>query len=331
MLEAFKNRIRAAWNTLFNSDSEEGLSDAGKEKLIAFLIAVVLAFSLWMIVNLNRDYTLNVEIPVVLGQIATDQALAEELPEQVVASISGEGWSLLNVYQNPPQVYVDISEQEVNLFDQVRRQLSSISNITVQKVNPLTLQLNLEERQSKKVPVTSHVEVNFREQYDFLEKPELHPDSVTVYGATSIIDTIAEWPTVPLQFNRVDKAFTMQVALKNAGSLLTLSEQAITYHADVVEYIGEEVKVPIQIRNTPMDSHITLSPSSMIINYNVPINEYVKLNRQNLFEAYITYAQIMQDTTGFVAPKIQQLLPEAHLKITRLEPSQVSYFTVVED
>src|SRR5699024_10438893 len=193
-----------------------------KEKTIAFLITIVLAFSLWIIVNLNRDYTLNIDIPVVLGQITTDKALAEELPQQVTASISGEGWSLLNVYKNPPSVFVDVSEQEVNLFEQVRRQLSSISNVTVQKVNPLTLQLNLEARQSKKVPVVSNVQINFSGQYDFLGSPHLSPDSITVFGAASIIESINQWPTDTVEFNDVESGFTANIALKGAGPLLEL-------------------------------------------------------------------------------------------------------------
>src|SRR5699024_5337034 len=102
MFDALKDKVKMVWDRFSKKAGWKEVSEVNKEKTIAFLITIVLAFSLWIIVNLNRDYTLNIDIPVVLGQITTDKALAEELPQQVTASISGEGWSLLNVYKNPP-------------------------------------------------------------------------------------------------------------------------------------------------------------------------------------------------------------------------------------
>src|SRR5699024_550556 len=130
-------------------------------------MALLLAICLWFMVNLSLNYTLNIELPIEKGMAPDDRALTKALPKTATVSISGEGWKLINLYNNPPAVKVDAMKQEINLYDRVRQQLNSFSEINIQKVQPLMLTLNLEERSSKRVPVRPVWEVSFKNQYGF--------------------------------------------------------------------------------------------------------------------------------------------------------------------
>ncbi|HBX66521.1 MAG TPA: hypothetical protein DEG32_10335, partial [Balneolaceae bacterium] len=95
-----------------------------REKIIVFIAAYIMAVSLWFIVNLNGSFSININIPVEPGNIPESMALTEDLPEFVQVGVSGDGWQLLNLYNDPPTVVINIEESEINLFDQVRQRLS---------------------------------------------------------------------------------------------------------------------------------------------------------------------------------------------------------------
>ncbi|MBN2732729.1 MAG: hypothetical protein JXR26_09895 [Balneolaceae bacterium] len=329
MSDYFKDKLKKAWQSLSKKSNEEAISGIGREKIIVFCIALILAFSIWLVVNLNRDYSIEMSVPIVLGNISTDRALAEELPDEVTASVSGDGWSLINVYQSPPEVYIDVTQQRVNLFEQIRQQMSTNSEVTVQTVDPLSLQLNLEPKQSKKVPVISNVSVEFVQQYGFLAEPVVDPDSIIVQGAASRIQNINQWPTESLQLTGINENISQEVALKKPASLITLSQTEVQYRGEVAEFTEAEVTVPIETRDFPANLNVTFSPSSVNIKYQIPLQEYVRFKDSQPFAAYVTYAQIQQDTSGFVDVQVEKLLDNAHLNLRKTAPAKVAYFTII--
>lgn len=329
MAESLKEKLNEMWLSLTRKSEEEAMSGIGREKIIVFLISVTLAFSIWLVVNLNRDYNIKLKIPIVMGNISTDQVLAEELPDAVTASVNGDGWSLINIYQAPPEVFIDVTQEEVNLFEQIRQQISAISNVTVQTVDPLSLQLKLEERESKKVPVVSNVDVEFAPQFGFLTEPVLDPDSIIVQGAGSRISNINRWPTKALQLTNIKENIATEVALKEPTSLITLSQNNVQYRGEIAEFTEAEVSVPVETRDFPTGMEVTFSPSTVNIVYQIPLKEFAQYQNARAFTAYVTYEQIQQDTSGFVSVQVEKLLKEAHLNFRKVSPSKVAYFTVI--
>src|SRR5699024_8828134 len=173
-----KNKLIERWRLM--RSQEINFLMPSRQKAIIMLIAVVLAFLLWLVVNLYRNYTVDMNIPIILAHVSSGRALAEELPDDVTASVSGEGWSLLSLYRGPPHILIEVSGEQVNLFEQVRRQFQASSELRIQKVDPLYVRLHLEEKASKKVPVIARIETKFATQYNFLTSPLIQPDSVTV-------------------------------------------------------------------------------------------------------------------------------------------------------
>lgn len=330
-IEHIKEKFWSTWNSIFNKSDEDGLSDARREKFIVFLVAFVLALCLWLMVNLSRDYNLNINLPITLGNVPPDQALAEELPNFATVSITGEGWKLINIYNNPPQIYVDVTQQEVSLYDQVRQQMNAIPELNVLKVQPLFLSLELEEKVSKKVPVRSNVQISFKDQYGFVEEPLLQPDSITITGASSLVEDIDHWETDSVEVTDVKDQISVSVPLKQPGSLLSLSVNTVNYRAGVSQYTEGEARVYILSRDLPEGRSVSFSPSVITVKYNVPINEYAQVqDLPNLFSAYVSYNQIRQDSTGFITPRIEKPAgKEYHYEIRSFQPREVAYFMVV--
>ncbi|HLR32255.1 MAG TPA: hypothetical protein VK074_07185, partial [Fodinibius sp.] len=193
--EKLKQNIAEAWSNIIQKSDEDEIADVGRERIVVFAVSLILAVCFWFMVNLSIDYNLNIELPLVTAGIPEDQALVQQPPETATVSISGEGWKLIRLYNNPPAINLNVTSSEVNLYDQVQRQINATSEVNVQKVQPLILTLDMEERVSKKVPVQPIFSLSFVQQYGFTEEPTVQPDSVTISGAASLIENITEWPT----------------------------------------------------------------------------------------------------------------------------------------
>jgi len=329
MFDSLKDKINAGRQFLLEKGRH--ISTLSGRQIVIILVAILLAFLLWLVVNLNRTYTVDIKVPLNLGQVSANRALAEELPDYITASISGEGWNLLTVYRNPPHVFIEVSGEEVNLFEQVRRQLQTSSALSVQKVDPLYLRLHLEKKASKKVPVIARVETKFASQYNFLTPPDIQPDSITVSGAASIVSDIHFWLTDSLKIKNIDESFSTEVPLKDAGPLITLSAQKVDFIAQVAQFTEGKVTVPVELRNAGAARNVIFSPQEVEITYLAPIEKFPSLKEKNIFSAYVTYQKLLQDTTGFVSPQIEQPADSLYLKVQQVQPSQVAYFNIVSD
>lgn len=332
-IEQFKERLQSIWSSIVRSKEESDIEESRKGKIVVFVVAFILALCLWLMVNLSRDYTINVNLPIVMGNMPDDQALTEELPSDATVSISGEGWQLINIYNNPPQVFVDVNQNEINLYEQVQKQLNANPDLSVQKVQPLFLNLDMESKMTKKIPIRSNVEVTFEDQYDFAGEPYLEPDSVTITGAGSIIRNIETWETAPVQFEDVDTDISATVGLKETEPLYSITPLEVTYNANVAQYTEGETRVNIEARNMPSGRSVTFSPSMLTIRYNVPVDQYSEVQElNNPFTAYISYRQISEDTTGFVVPNIENTAPAGYnIELRSYQPTSVSYFMVLNN
>ncbi|SMO60720.1 CdaR family protein [Fodinibius sediminis] len=330
VLENIKQKFSETWENLIQKSNEDEIADVGRERIVVFAVSLILAVCLWFMVNLSRDYNLNVDLPIVAVGMPDDRALAQELPKSATVSITGEGWKLISIYNNPPSVNLNVTGSEINLYDQVQRQMNAISEVNVQKVQPLMLTLNLEERVSKTVPVKPVVDISFERQYGFIGDPTVDPDSVRISGAVSLVKGITAWPTDSLTLSEVSADISERVTLKRS-ELISLSQSEVRINGTVDQFTEGETTIDLETRNLPEGRRISYSPSSITVTFDVPVDEYADIKNEELFEAYLTYDQIQEDTTGYVSPRVEKLSDNEYVKIRSFQPERVAYFMVLDD
>ncbi|PAU94085.1 hypothetical protein CK503_07680 [Aliifodinibius salipaludis] len=330
-IEEYKEKLLTGWKSLLQKSNEDEIAGFGRERIIVFIVALILAMALWLMVNLSRDYTLNIELPIQLGAVPTERALVSDLPTTATVSVTGEGWKLINLYNNPPTINIDVNDQEVNLFDQVQQQMNATLNINIQRVQPQNLTVELGDRVSKKVPVRSAVKTSFSEQYGFLNPPIITPDSITIDGAASLLEDIEEWSTKSIQIDNVKEDIARTVPLESPSEVINLSQDEVSFEADVVEYTEGEMQANISTRNLPPGRMVSYSPLAVRIKYDVPIEEYADVQDENPFEVYVSYQQVLEDSTGFVTPQIEENNERYHIKLRSFQPRRVAYFIVLDN
>lgn len=312
-------------------DQDDDSKLFSRQKVFGFLFALFLSLSLWMIVNMGRDYNISMTIPIQIVNLPDDVALSSEVPDHAAVSVSGEGWSLFNLYTNPPQITLSVENQQVNMFEQVRQQIGSISDVSVMQVDPMFLEIETEQRITKQVPVESGVSLSTREQYGMIGSARFSPDSVTVTGPASRVDQIEYWRTRELTVREVNTNVEMNVELEDPGPGLRVEPVQVLLEATIAEFTEAQVRIPVRSRDLPSGVAITFSPSSIVVRYDVPIEQYNAVQSMRPFMAYVDYERIEADTTGLIRPQVERVTNEFDVRLRSFQPTRVSYFNILPD
>lgn len=303
-----------------------------RERIAVFFIAYIMAMSLWFIVNLNGEYRITLNIPVEAGAVPPNMALVDGLPEFLQVEVSGDGWKLVNLYSNPPEIPIDVIEGEVNLFDQVRQRFTVEQDVSVIKVQPLLINIGLEPRISKKIPIELFTNIEFEERYGLVSEPFFEPDSITITGAESHIEEIEKWVILDtLSLSNVREDISQVIEISSEDPLISYDVREISYQADVSEYTEGEVNVYIRTRDIPRGSIINYNPSTVTIRFDVPIEQYTEVQNQRPYEVYVPYEEILEDSSGFVTPDIELVATQYQIKLRSFQPKAVAYFSVLDE
>jgi YbbR domain-containing protein len=302
-----------------------------REKVMVVGVAYLLAVGLWFMVNMDREFTYTFKLPVVLGELPENQALLQTIPESVQVTVNGTGWNLMSLAGDLPTIVLDVRRAEVDVLTAVRDLIGSVNSLTVVRVQPFLLTVRLDERITKRVPVTSNLSIEFRNRYAQVGPTRLFPDSIDVAGAKAILDTIRSWPTKVSDIDGVRESLDLTLALKDAPYILQLSHNQVRIEADVAEYTEGEARIPIRVRGQPRHQDVVFSPASVVVKYDVPIDEYSRSLSQVLFTAYVPYMTTRGDSTGFVIPQIERAESALNIRIRSHQPRTVSYYHIVKE
>ena len=312
-------------------DNEEEYTSR-EEKITVFVVSYILAMILWMVVNLNGSYSINVDVPLAVGTVPQGMALVEAIPEAVQAEINGEGWKLISLKSNPPAVPVDITSGEIDVFSQVRQRFAPEQDVSVIDVTPVRLRLALEPSIRKKLPLRWTPTIQYADRYGRVGEGVLEPDSIWVMGAESKIRDLDEWLIQsPSTYEQVRSNLAIDLPITVEDPSIAVDLEQVQYTEEVAEFTEGELVLVLRTRNIPRGQRFNFSPSTITVQYRVPIDQYAKAQESRTFEAYIDYRDIRGNTTGVVQPTIELLTQDLSIELKSFRPQAVSYFSVINE
>lgn len=302
-----------------------------REFLRTYAISFLVALVMWALVNLGRNYPLRVEIPIMWGEFGENVAPVEPLPQKVIVDFYGEGWQLLNIYGDPPVFRVDATEEAINLQEVMRARLAVFGNLSITNVVPSSLRIRLDEKVEKRIPLRAILDVQFASLHDYIGQPRLEPDSVSISGAKSLLDTLSYWVTEPVQIKDVNTDLNLQLEINPGNSLINVRPKKASFTARVSEYTEGEIRLLVRTENAPSNTAITFSPSVITVRYDVPLIEYARSQEQIPYKAVVPFDELSSDSSGFVSPVITDVSDSLHIKLRSYRPRRVAYYFNISD
>lgn len=282
--------------------------DRFNKKLLIFIFFLLLSAIFWFLSMLNREYTTNLSYPVRYTNFPDEKVLVGELPSSLTLNVSGYGYTLLKYRFSRrllPLIF-DVNSFSLNRVSDENDSFFIVSSVAKNKISdqlgtdieineitPDTLFFEFSEVISLNVPVEPHLALEFRQQYMQSGRVQVDPDTITVSGPQSVIDTLEQVFTSELIMKQVDQTVEADIPLLEY-EFLRFSVEKVKVTVPVEQFTEAAINVPIETVNVPEGLTLKTFPSEIRVSYLVPLSYYEKV-RQQQFYAFVDYEMLINE------------------------------------
>lgn len=297
-----------------------------RERAVVYSISTILALVLWLFVNLNREYLLELDVEISLKSMPEALALVEPIPSKTQVKVKGEGWQLFSLYNNPAKLALSLeNDNELDFQFLLSSEIKQYAALTVTEVIPAKYKPNLGQKASKKVPVIADVELTYEQQFYPIKPLEISPDSVIVTGASSLLEDLDFVRTIPTTLKNINQDLKLRLGL-TTPNLVTVDEPIVALNLDVEEFTEAEIEVNVDVLNKPLGTVLSLTPSTISIRYDVPIKDFKKMQGSVPFAARIDFEDLNLDASGYIIPTVTKFPGNAVIVYKDHQPKRLRYF-----
>lgn len=300
------------------------------KQFLIFLFFLAISLTFWFFQTLNETYEQEVEVPVEIKGVPTNVVITSDTPRTLRVNLRDRGVQILNYLyaQKPGKIIVDfnantnatgfVSIPTAELLKQIAPNLASSTQVT--SVKPETLEYFYNYGQHKRVPVAVQGTAAPKRLFS-ISKQVTHPDSVTVYAAQEILDTITAAYTRPLALRDISDTTHVDMPFQSVrgAKFVPASTQVDLYVDRLVE---KTVRVPVQQVNFPAAKQLRTFPAAVNVTFQVGMSMYRQVTKEN-FVIVINYEDLLRSNTNKCHLSLKTV-PEgvSHARIT---PQEVEF------
>lgn len=238
------------------------------------LAALLLAVLLWLNVSADQgqEFTLTTAVQVEVQDTAWVRV--EVSPSQVTTTFRGQRGIFLGADPvirqvidtvTGPSMEIQLSPRMVRGFERAETDLQPIS------VRPQSVQVRLERRVSRRIPVEPRLEMAAGSGYSVLRPVLLQPDSVTVRGAESEVSSLSSFPTEQASLEDLRRTVTRELQLQPPNGVESVDWEPATIMAtvEVDSLVQRTVRRPLGVRGA-REGAVTVSPDSVTVRLRGP-------------------------------------------------------------
>ena len=313
---------------------KEEIAGKDKSKFLTFLVFLLISTALWFLIKLTKVYTTTTDFTVAYTEVPASKWISTP-EQQVKLSFEADGFATLRYHLVRPQkrkVYLSLSEVPYRLeggntysysTQYVAEQVSEWLDIPSGNVtmNDDKQYFNMEELQSKDLPVVVPLDVKTQRQYLVYGAPKVVPDRVTVYGPKNVLDTITAIHTATFQAVNASGQLSQTLALDYYGGVVRSEQVTAEVVVEVEQYTETDIEVPVKVTDSLV---CRFFPETMKVKCLVPIRDFAAISAASFL--------VLADTAQL--HRLQPLLdirlervPD-HVQIVKTEPEQVEYLIV---
>ena len=258
----------------------EEIEKKDKTKLLTFLIFLLISTALWFLIKLTKDYSSQTVFTVIYSEVPVNKWVSTP-EQQVKCSFVADGFATLRhnlVREHRRIVEIPLDEVPYRLEGGVTYSYSSqyvaeriagwlgipASNITMSEDKQY---FNMEELQSKEVPVLVPLDVYTQRQYDVYDVPKVTPALVTVYGPKNVLDTMTAVYTETLHAANVSENIVRTLGIDYYNGAVRAEEKTAEVLVEVEQYTETDIEVPVKVTDS---LNLRFFPETMTVKCMVP-------------------------------------------------------------
>ena len=238
-----------------------------------FLLALLLAFSIWLIHNLSLRYTDFMQASVEATSNIEGHYFRSSNRSDVIARCQTTGYNIVRngMFSGKRKVTVAFDAASLHHKSGETYYITSSElkesahlifgdNVQIEYFITDTLFFRFPYENHKRVPVNPVHVLAFKPQYTAVSPLEIEPDSVTIYGEPSHIDDITRINTDAIKVGDISTSIHGVAKLERIKGI-RLSETEVHYSMPATRYVEIPVTVSVQPRNVPPGKSLMVYPS----------------------------------------------------------------------
>ena len=287
---------------------------------------MIFAVILWISISLSDIFYTNVDVKLTLTNFPHGYTTGSPLPEKIKLRVKGQGWRLVSINVGPEtefrvSVGGDSGRHNINLYNYLESNRWLLSEVEIINIFPDSIRFFVEKIISKKLPVISGLDLEFKPGYGLASDIIFKPDSIVVRGPVSFLRTMKEIKTINKSLNLLDLRTETEVSLPRMNGF-DYSASLIEVVLDIQRIVDKQFdNITVDIIDIPHRKEVVLLPNKIAFNVRGGIEILGKL-KPDQFRAYVTYQSLVQDTTGSVTPILE--MPK-NVTLQYLKPYRLRY------
>lgn len=282
-----------------------------RTNIILLACSLLLAAGMWFIHILSQSYYAYLPFSIRAVSDVRGYAPKSSTVQTIFLGGKASGFFLLGYNlsgKQPIEIEVEIpfaddefTVQSTAISDRISEHVNSYFEMTY--VPETTLSFVFESRDYKRVPIESGVTVECQPQYMAVSEVTFEPDSVTVYGNDSDLETIEFVKTRNIVVAGLKKSTSGVVELEK-DKQFRYSPGDVTYSVNVARYYEYSFTVNLSTVNVPYGKTLILLPSQVDVTCRLPLDTDFNAFKEEV-RFVIDYNDVISSRSAKVSPKME--------------------------
>lgn len=316
---------------------------ATKRKAYIFFVCLIISTLFWIVSKLSQENQTNFSVPVRFEKFPEGQLAASQSDSLVEFTLQATGARLIQLRffsqidtlrfdaERMFSLVRDGNELHYLTSDQIADEITGLiePRVQVNSVFPDSLFLQLVPAAEKKLPVKFEADLSFASRFDQYGSIEIDPDSVTLTGPSTVLDTLEFIATRHWEGSNLRQTTTKTLPLQFPDDIPSL--KADVRHVDVTVPVEEytESAIDLELNVICPDEYpevdLRLFPSSVTVSFLVSLRDFPSIDAQ-MFEASVECPAAVEDSDGRLDVQLDS--HPRFVRILHVRPSSVEYIVL---
>lgn len=268
----------------------------------------------WVLLQLSKEYTEIVEIPLEYTNAPLDKSISQDKPIAVEARMRGRGFKILYYQLFRPSLELDLERARedglelVYSIEENRETIGDQLNLDFENTRFLVNQVRVsfQPKKKKKLKVVPNINLSYAVGFSAQKEIRLSPDSIAVTGPENILDSLQEVNTIQLNIRNVNEDINGQVPIDTSGlGMLNFYTTRIKYSQEVEKFTEGTVRVEVEVLNVPPDINLVVFPKEILVHYQVNLKQYEMVSEDD-FKVVCDFDDIREGQDYLMAQIIEK-------------------------
>jgi len=311
-----------------------------RDQFSVFVICLLISVFIWLLIKLSEEDSGAIKYPVIYTNLPEGKQMTGASANHLYLHKNLKGFELINekFFKKHYPLVIDLSQLKTNkksskfnsyliVSDIVNRIENQVEDyFKMISINPDTIFFNFEDIASKKVVVNLNLTYNLRQQFQLYDTIKISPDSISISGIQSIIDTIDNVSTERMNLSDISENQLLKIPLKKIPTKeeVRFSVNEIDVSIKVEKFTESMVSIPIKVISEDTTTRIRIFPNLVNITFHVALKDFNRIDT-GMFVAAVKYDQ---GETANKMLEIEMINYPEFVKIAKTEPEKVEYIVL---